>query len=130
MKFKVIRGLRSAMDYKGKSRFAVILEVVSFNKDEWVFLLPCTSYPARTGKVPAGSVLLTSASPAYKGSGFTGDSLAISFRDAAIYRKQSSYLEDAVEVGTLNLGKDNRFRDEWLRVKKQVNLSQARHYKD
>jgi len=130
MKFKVIQGLRSATDPNGKPRFAVILKSVIFEDEEWVHLLPCTTYPQRTNITPEGSVLLTSKSPAYRGTGFTAEKIAISLRDAAIYRKKSGYLEGSVEVGTLNLSKDNRLRDEWQRTRQATKDRQPKCYED
>jgi len=117
MTFTVIKGFKSSLDDSGKQRFAVVL----FREQGWVHIAPCTTYPERNdNRVPHEHVLITKDSPAYRRTGFTAGSVAISLRDVAAYPPDSVYLEDAVPVGELNLDRDARLKLNWNTVVESI----------
>lgn len=125
MKFVVVRGFQDPRDVAKKSaRYAVVLGMVNGR----VAIAPCTTYPQRTGTVPRGSALLTNQSPAYKGSGFTADSLAINIRDAALYTIDSHWVKNVDQVGVLNVEKDKRLHDNLKQLLREYDLATSRSY--
>lgn len=125
MKFVVVRGFQDPRDTAKKTaRYAVVLGM--FNGR--IAVAPCTTYPARTGTIPRGSALLTKQSPAYAGSGFTAEQLAISIRDTALYTVDSHYVKGCDQVGILNVGKDKRLADNMRQLMKEYDLLHSREY--
>ncbi len=125
MKFVVVRGFQDPRDSERKTaRFAVVLGMVNGR----VAVAPCTTYPQRTGSVPRGSALLTSRSPAYAGSGFTAEELAINIRDAGLYAIDSQYIRGCDQVGTLNTAKDRRLDDNLRQLMREYDLAHGRSY--
>lgn len=124
MKFVVVRGFQDPRDRSQKQRYAVVLGM-----DEGkVLIAPCTTYPQRNGVVPRGSALLTNQSPAYAGSGFTAEQIAISIRDVGMYSIDSSYVQNIQQVGTLNAQKDKRFASNLKMLFQDYDLMQSRHF--
>ncbi len=116
MEFRVIKGLCSPYDQEKKpGRRAVVIK----EQGGYLLLAPATTYFARTGTVPRGSVLLTEKSTAYAGSGFDKPEILISLRDAMIIRKDSIWLKGAKPVGTLQTSKDLRFEANFLQTMKE-----------
>jgi len=127
MKFEVIKGFKSSADDSGKQRFAVVL----LREKGWVHVAPCTTYPARNHNlVPDGHVLITTDNRAYRRTGFTADSVAISLRDVAAYPPDSVYLQDAVIAGELDLDRDPRLKSQWLDVVNYLKAKLIRAYRN
>lgn len=113
MKMNVLRGVWHPLDRARKTdRRAVVLG----EDQQYICIAPATTWFQRGHAVPAGHVLLTVKSAAYVGSGFDKNEILISIRDAVIVRKDSIYLKESQKVGELNLDKDARFRDGFVRV--------------
>lgn len=127
MKFVVVRGFQDPRDSAKKTaRYAVVLGMVNGR----VAIAPCTTYPQRTGTVPRGSALLTNQSPAYKGSGFTAEQLAINMRDAALYTIDSYWVKNVEQVGVLNVEKDKRLCDNIKQLMREYDLATCRTYEN
>lgn len=114
MKISVVRGILSPSDSAKKTgRFGLLIKT-----GNEAMVIPCTSYAERTGTTPRGNALLTEKSPAYKASGFTKSIVAIDVRNYFIAHVESQYLEEAEQVGVLNLDKDNRLKAEIMELMK------------
>jgi len=124
MKLVVIRGFTYARDPQKKYRYAVVLGMA----DGRLAVAPCTTYPARTGRVPYGSALLTNQCATYEGSGFTADQVAIRIRDVGLYSVDCRYLRRARQVGVLDLSKDKRFTENFKMLLKEYDLMQVQKF--
>jgi len=107
MKFVVVSGFQTPSDSTHKQRYAVILGMLNGR----LAIAPCTTYPARKGLVPYGSALITNHSPAYAGTGFKAEQVAISIRDVGLYNIDSSFVRQCQQVGSLDTSKDLRFQE-------------------
>ena len=119
--FAVFRGFLDPEDREQKSdRRCVVLGMLDGGR---VLLAPVTSYPARKGLVvPPGSVLLTKESPAYKGSGFTVDAVAINIKDVLMTNLDSRWCKNLERVGTLRILRDKRLADNLIGLMRQYGL--------
>lgn len=118
MQFVVVRGFQCPVDDKKKYRYGVVLGMVNGR----VAIAPCSSNPCRTGTVPRGSVALSVHSPAFAGTGFTVERVAISIRDVGLFSVDSRWVRRCKQAGMLDTSLDKHFEQDLRLLMKEYAL--------
>jgi len=96
----------------GKQPHAVIFGMNGL----WVITAQCFDCSDPTVKPPPHSLVITPQSPAYPGSGFTAEKVAIDVRDRSGHRTHSSYVQAMHQAGVLDTSKDAQLDRELTRL--------------
>jgi len=112
MRLVTVHRVEATRNFTGKQPHAVVFGI----NGHWVTLSECIDCSAPTAAVPPHSIVITPKSPAWKGSGFIGQKVAIGIRDMFAALRISDYVQSMRQAGVLDTEKDEHLDRELTRL--------------